>query len=710
MVERSRNEIRNTEQKSNRNRNGLRRWTLGVSLVLTIWGVWSVEGQAQGPRPAAKTATPPEVSRRKPAAQTPAAQPPAASSTAAASAAPPSAAQTTPSAELKQAIAYKPLQKDVVYTIPTNESLNSCTISYETTSDGKGWEVRDANGLLLRRFLDTDGDEAIDTWGYFHDGIEVYRDIDENHNGKADQYRWFHTGGTRWGLDPTEDGVIEQWKRISVEETSSELVSAIATSDLARFRRVLLTMEELQSLGLEEGPRAKIAEQIQAAAKQFQDTVASGVVPKGAVWAQFAGGRPGTVPATLGQEGKSSEEITIYENAIAVFETPSDSVKDATTGQIQLGTLIRIGDVWKTISVPSAAATPGIFFQPPTQHAMDATGNVAIAGGVESIHSEISEVEAALLQADAGQKSELFQRRETAYTKLFDAVKDPGERRTWVRQYADLTSYSVQTGDDPQAKERLTRLRDRFAKEQDTECEAYTQYQLLSADYNAQMIAGGENIDYAAIQAQWFASLEKFIADYPKSEKAAEAMFQMGNELELTGNEEKAKEWYTREATVFAGQPVIARAQGALRRLNAIGNPLTFSGKLLESNRVLNLEALVGKVVLICYWTSWNDMAKNELKAIRQLSSQYASKGLVVIAVNLDNDAQAAQAFLNEIKAPTSATWYNVWEEGGTDSDVAVAMGIHQTPTMLLVDEKGVVYERPLDTTNLTRDLKRMLR
>ncbi|MDO4559288.1 MAG: thioredoxin-like domain-containing protein, partial [Planctomycetia bacterium] len=433
-------------------------------------------------------------------------------------------------------------------------------------------------------------------------------------------------------------------------------------------------------------------------------------VPQGAVWAQFAGGRPGTVPSVPGRNGKPSGELTIYENAIAVFEGTTGSGKDSTGGQIQLGTLIRIGDVWKTISAPGATATPGIFFQPPLRSPVDSVEGVPIAGDMEAAHTEIGDIETSLQKADAAQKPELFRQREAAYVKLFSATKNPDERRRWVRQYADLTAYSVQAGDDPEAKERLVRLRDRFAQERDMESEAYIQYQLLSADYNARMSVGGENIDYAAIQSDWFASLEKFIAEYPECEKAAQAMFQLGSELELMGNEEKAKEWYTREASVFGDRPVAARAEGALRRINAIGNPLRFSGKLLESGQTLNLERLAGKVVLICYWTSWNDLAKDELRVIRQLSSQYASKGLVVVAVNLDHAVEEATAFLNEIKAPTSATWYNVREEGGPESAPAVFLGVHQTPTMLLVDEKGVVYERPQNTTHLTRDLKRMLR
>ena len=65
-----------------------------------------------------------------------------------------------------------------------------------------GWIVRDGNGRILRSFVDTNGDNVVDLWCYYQGGIEVYRDIDRNFNGKPDQYRWLNTAGTRWGSRP----------------------------------------------------------------------------------------------------------------------------------------------------------------------------------------------------------------------------------------------------------------------------------------------------------------------------------------------------------------------------------------------------------------------------------------------------------------------------------------------------------------------------
>ena len=96
-------------------------------------------------------------------------------------------------------------------------SASFCPASSTATWAGSSKGPR---GVILRKFVDTNDDNIVDQWSYYKDGLEVYRDIDSNFNGKADQYRWFHTGGSRWGIDTKEDGTIDYWKSISAEEVT----------------------------------------------------------------------------------------------------------------------------------------------------------------------------------------------------------------------------------------------------------------------------------------------------------------------------------------------------------------------------------------------------------------------------------------------------------------------------------------------------------
>ena len=162
------------------------------------------------------------------------------------------AAKPTPQTALELA----PVQKDIQYDRPTKEQVEKCTVETLSGDGLTGWVVRDSNGTVLRRFADTNKDNKLDLWSYYRDGIEVYRDVDSNFNSKADQYRWLGTAGARWGLDENEDGKIDTWKRISPEEVTAEVIAALRDRDEQRFRRLLLTDDELTELGLSETQNA----------------------------------------------------------------------------------------------------------------------------------------------------------------------------------------------------------------------------------------------------------------------------------------------------------------------------------------------------------------------------------------------------------------------------------------------------------------------
>ena len=173
-----------------------------------------------------------------------------------------------------QALSLKPIQKGVEYDTPTGSEAKACTIKAEREGKSTSWVVRDSAGRVLRRFADANADNVVDTWCYYAGGLEVYRDIDSDYDSRADQYRWFHTGGSRWGLDSNEDTKIDSWKRISPQEVAEEAFYAVQTKDPARFERLLLSSSEAKSLGLGETLASKFAEQRRAASSDFKKLLA----------------------------------------------------------------------------------------------------------------------------------------------------------------------------------------------------------------------------------------------------------------------------------------------------------------------------------------------------------------------------------------------------------------------------------------------------
>jgi len=291
---------------------------------------------------------------------------------------------------VEQALKLAPIQKDVDYDIPSAADAAKCTIKAEKVGGQTGWVVRGPNGQILRQFVDTNGDNVVDRWSYFKDGIEVYRDIDENFNGKADQYRWLNTAGMRWGLDKAEDGKIDSWKQISPEEVSAEVVLAIRDKDPARFARVLLTPSEAKSLGLGQAKIKQLLDKIGAAPGAFADLMRrQSAIKQSTQWVHFGGTRPGLVP--VGDDGATGE-ITAYENVLAMTET------DGRDGQLSIGTLVKLGDVWKVIDAPSVpdpkqiAESPGFFFQAPNRGMESGASETAGDGPNEKVQKMIDEL------------------------------------------------------------------------------------------------------------------------------------------------------------------------------------------------------------------------------------------------------------------------------------------------------------------------------
>src|SRR6185437_4959135 len=201
-----------------------------------------------------------------------------------------------PSAET--ALKLAPVQAEIDYDRPAEAEVAKCTIKAEAIDGRTGWVVRGPGGEMLRQFVDTNNDNVVDQWCYYSAGLEVYRDLDSNFNGKADQYRWLNTAGSRWGIDEDEDGKVDSWKTISAEEACAEAIAALGQRDLNQFKRLLLTPAELKSLEIGGSRGQTLQQKLEAAPASFKALAAKqkAITPQ-TIWMQLGGSKPGLVPA-----------------------------------------------------------------------------------------------------------------------------------------------------------------------------------------------------------------------------------------------------------------------------------------------------------------------------------------------------------------------------------------------------------------------------
>jgi len=108
-----------------------------------------------------------------------------------------------------------------------------------------------------------------------------------------------------------------------------------------------------------------------------------------------------------------------------------------------------------------------------------------------------------------------------------------------------------------------------------------------------------------------------------------------------------------------------------------------------NSTAGLDLGDYRGKVVVLDFWASWCVPCRRSFPWMNAMQQRYGDDGLVVIAVNLDNEATAAAAFLQRYP-PEFSVYYD------NEQALAREFGVAAMPCSFLIDRDGNVVERQM--------------
>ena len=592
------------------------------------------------------------------------------------------------------ALGLEPFQPGISYDRLTASEAAKASITMEKGAGGSAWVVRADDGRVLRSFADTNNDRVVDRWSYYKDGIEVYRDIDSDNNSKADQARWLGEAGSRWGIDDNEDGVLDRWQAISAEEATAEIVAALATGNTRGFTRLLPSRDDLETAGFRGERLDALVARTAAAAKGFADLAQGQQVARDARWNNMLSALPGVLAA----DGEAlASDVMAYDNVVALFESGEG------TGQVFVGSLLRCGDSWRPIDLPQLPGQSGEISEPlaffsPRMPAAQAAGP-QVSDAIKPLLDALRTVEDRLMEAGPAQRSQLIAQQLAVLEKIVAAT--PAEDKDfWVRQLAETIAAAVQEGAVDDGIERLQQLAEQVAA--DPDLGGFVAFRLASARYAAGMLA--DDADLEAVQTAWLSDLDSFVATYPQSPDAAEAMLQIGIAEEFSGNEEAAVARYRQIVEAFPDTAAARKAGGAARRLESVGKPLALAGTTADG-RSFTLASLKGTPVLIHYWASWCEPCKVDIARIRELRESFGPKRFAVVGISLDTDRETLAAYLGSNAIP----WVQLHEEGGLDGRLAEELGVLTLPTMLLLDADGNVVDRNVMITDLEKKLSSLL-
>ena len=579
--------------------------------------------------------------------------------------------------------AYRPSQPNVDYDTPAGDELAQCRRDIERTADGNGFVVYGPAGQVLRRFTDTNGDSQADVFRFYRMGLEVYRDIDANKNGKNDQHRWMNWGGTRWGIDRDEDGRIDEWKTLSAQEAAEVAVMAMVNRDPETLATVLVNAQDLKSLQIPEVMARKILASVKDPTTQLRKVLSgSKTINQSTQWVRFDPPVPSLIPA---EDGKSKDDLTVYQNAMAIVES------DGQHKLVSVGEMIQVGDVWKLTHLPTPLDSEdaqvqigGILMQPQVA-GLGVVAEPEMAREMEQLLTALQKIDERSPTANITPQglARYNQQRADVIEKIIKVVPTEPERIQWIQQFADGVAAAVQTGEYDTGLKRLKALESQVRA--DKTLAGYVTYRRLLGEY-AVRLKTEDSKKREAAQDWWLKQLEVFAKTWPRSEDAADAMVQLAISLELIGRVDDAKRWYATLVQEHGQSNAGIRARGALKRLDLAGKPLALAGNNLQG-KPISVAQYRGRVTLVAFWATWAQPYTVELPKLNALYQKYNRSGFEILGVNLDADASGLNAYLQK----NGGAWQHIRDAGGTDGQIAKDFGIVTVPTMFIVDKAGRV-------------------
>ena len=595
---------------------------------------------------------------------------------------------------------------------PIGELVKGAQMQTSTELFGKtGYVMADPTNRIVRVLLDTNKDKRLDRFSYYKDGIEVYREIDTDYDDKPNEYRWLGSAGSRWGVDRNQDGEIDQWKIISAEEVAFEVFMAIRNRDDARYQRLLLTDAELKSLGLTGDIAKDAATRLDRARKEFANMVRGQKAIDGkAKWINSGNGQPSLAAAGRGL----SKDLLCHDHASSVFESA------AGTDTLALGTLVRIGNTWRLMELPQVVPrgkpieNGGLLF-PVAQiipNIPDDDKRIRVDEQLAGFYTNLTKFETAIAkEGEPGvEMAKLQKDRAMMQWKIYQKIP-PAEKANWVENIGDTVSNAYQVGEYPEGLRFLEQVIKTLRDAKKPESLDYIRWRMIHAEYYKRLEDGDNREDEKT--AKWYyAQLEKFSNDYPKSRFAPEAVFSIAQNYEVSRDNDldKAIEWYRKCAQRYSSSPYGKRAAGAIQRLQGRKKPVRFVGTTVDGKQFdVSNKVLRERIVVVFFWEMWcadqkvNEKGDTAFDVFQDMKSKYKDE-VVIVSANIEANPGNYKNFSGDLNG-----LFEMHSPGGMEkSPLAAQLGIVTEPTMVVWDKKGNMYDAESGAADLGRIIQKL--
>lgn len=110
-----------------------------------------------------------------------------------------------------------------------------------------------------------------------------------------------------------------------------------------------------------------------------------------------------------------------------------------------------------------------------------------------------------------------------------------------------------------------------------------------------------------------------------------------------------------------------------------------FHAKTLEGEQ-FNNDSTKGKVVLFQFWTTWCPYCKSEESLVNDIASQFADKGLIVLAVDVGESKKVVQQYLKDHPRKCHIVMTG-------DTNLAAMYAATRYPIYVVIDRDGKIVD-----------------
>lgn len=317
-------------------------------------------------------------------------------------------------------------------------------------------------------------------------------------------------------------------------------------------------------------------------------------------------------------------------------------------------------------------------------------------------------------EADPAQDPKYLERQkkivELATKSVALTHKNPEKKQQFevsARYLLDARLQLAMSGDEEQVELLYENARAFVKRDAASHAAAYGAHTLVNLAYHN--ATHEQAPDKGATWRAEFAQLANhYLQTFPREEpRSVPLAYTAARLCEQHGQLAEARAGYTQIVRFTPDSLHGSEAERILRRLDLVGNPPPVSGPTL-AGEMLQLDDLLGKPVLLVFWSSEAESCAKELPGLLPAIRQAQQAGVQVVGLALDTDRKPLQAFVAKHKLDWTQLHFTDAEQQGWKNPITTHFGVFEVPAFWLVDANGNAVSTTATVASLKQDLRQL--